>query len=100
MKYFFLILLLLISKTAHAKEIQGTPLVVDGDTIKINLNKIRLEGIDAPEIKQQCKKKYSKNLTFFSLIKKNYSCGIVSKKKLIAKINTSKIKCISSDIFI
>ena len=38
--------------------ISGIAEVVDGDTIKINSNKIRLFGIDAPEKKQFCKKIY------------------------------------------
>ena len=80
-----------------AEEISGIPKVVDGDTIHINNYKFRLEGIDAPEMRQQCKKESLKNsfligFTFY----KDYSCGRVSKEKLITKINTSEIKCISS----
>ena len=71
--------------------------VVDGDTIHINNYKFRLEGIDAPEMRQQCKKEFFKisfliGLTFY----KDYSCGRISKEKLTTKINTSEIKCISS----
>ena len=80
-----------------AEEISGIPKVVDGDTIHINNYKFRLEGIDAPEMRQQCKKESLKisfmiGFTFY----KDYSCGRVSKEKLITKINTSEIKCISS----
>tara|TARA_Y100000996_G_scaffold273653_1_gene215497 strand:- start:80 stop:544 length:465 start_codon:yes stop_codon:yes gene_type:complete len=80
-----------------AEEISGIPKVVDGDTIHINNYKFRLEGIDAPEMRQQCKKESFKisfliGFTFY----KDYSCGRVSKEKLITKINTSEIKCISS----
>ena len=35
----------------------GQILVTDGDTIRYKGAKIRLEGIDAPEINQQCKTK-------------------------------------------
>ena len=78
-----------------AEEISGIPKVVDGDTIHINNYKFRLEGIDAPEMKQQCKKQSLKissliGFTFY----KDYSCGKVSKEKLITKINNSEIKCI------
>tara|TARA_Y100000591_G_scaffold16244_1_gene12237 strand:- start:19 stop:516 length:498 start_codon:yes stop_codon:yes gene_type:complete len=78
-----------------AEEISGIPKVVDGDTVHINNYKFRLEGIDAPEMKQQCKKESLKissliGFTFY----KDYSCGKVSKEKLISKINNSKIKCI------
>ena len=88
---FFLIFL----SDTIAEEISGVPKIVDGDTVYINDNKFRLEGIDAPEVKQQCKKESLKissiiGFTFY----KNYSCGKVSKEKLISKINGSEIKCI------
>ena len=41
------------------KIIKGTAKVIDGDTIKIEEKKIRLFGIDAPEINQTCGKKNS-----------------------------------------
>ena len=80
-----------------AQEIIGIPKIIDGDTIYINEYKIRLEGIDAPEMRQECKKERLKissivGFTFY----KNYSCGRISKEKLIAKINGSQIKCIST----
>ena len=83
--------------TVIAEEFSGVPKIVDGDTIHINNYKFRLEGIDAPEMKQNCKKEslkisYIIGFTFY----KDYSCGKISKEKLIAKINGSEIKCISS----
>ena len=78
-----------------AEEVSGIPKIVDGDTIHIKNYKFRLEGIDAPEIKQKCKKESLKissiiGFTFF----KEYSCGKVSREKLTTKINRSEIKCI------
>ena len=92
-----IITLLVLLSNSIAEEISGIPKVVDGDTVHIDNYKFRLEGIDAPEMRQQCKKESLKisfmlGFTFY----KDYNCGIVSKKKLITKINTSKIKCISS----
>ena len=55
-KKIIIILTLFFSKTIQASEIVGFPKVVDGDTIHIKSYKIRLEGIDAPEMKQKCKK--------------------------------------------
>ena len=49
-------------KSEEIKEISGNAQIIDGDTIKINSNKIRLYGIDAPEFNQLCKKPY---LTIF-----------------------------------
>ncbi len=80
-----------------ANEITGVPKIIDGDTIHIDGYKIRLEGIDAPEIKQQCKKASLKILSNIGLIfYKDYNCGIVSKEKLVEKIGRATIKCISS----
>ena len=84
-------------QSLNSEEIYGMPKIIDGDTVHIKSKKIRLEGIDAPEIKQQCQKTYLQISTIVSFnFKKNYSCGITSKKRLIDKINKSQIKCISS----
>ena len=95
MSFRIITLFLIFFSNSIAEEISGIPKVVDGDTIHINDNKFRLEGIDAPEMRQQCKKE-SLKISFmigFTLYK-NYSCGEVSKEKLISKIRGSKIKCI------
>ena len=89
------IIFLIWTTTVVAEEVSGIPKIVDGDTIHINNYKFRLEGIDAPEMKQQCKKETLKisstiGFTFY----KDYNCGKVSKEKLISKIRGSKIKCI------
>ena len=91
----FIIIFLIFVSNVTAEEISGTPKIIDGDTVHINNYKFRLEGIDAPEMKQQCKKESLKissiiGFTFY----KDYNCGKVSKAKLKAKINGSKIKCI------
>ena len=92
-----IIIFLVLLSNSMAEEISGIPKVVDGDTININNYKIRLEGIDAPEMKQKCKKDSFKisfliSFTFY----KDYNCGRVSKEKLIIKINNSEVKCIST----
>ena len=45
-----IIIFLLFSTNILAQEIIGIPKIVDGDTVYINKYKIRLEGIDAPEM--------------------------------------------------
>ena len=86
-----------LAQTLSGTEIYGVPKIIDGDTVHINAKKIRLEGIDAPEIKQKCKKPFLKISAIIGFeLNKNYSCGVIAKKKLIAKIDNSKIKCISS----
>ena len=91
-----IIIFLILSTNILAQEINGIPKIVDGDTVYINNYKIRLEGIDAPEMKQKCKKEKLKissivGYTFYE----DYYCGKHSKKNLEAKVKGSNIKCIS-----
>ena len=90
-KYIILILSLFFFQTLKASEIVGFPKVIDGDTIQIKSYKIRLEGIDAPEMKQKCKKPYLHIIIFN--FQKDYYCGQISKKKLYQKIDKKKIRC-------
>ena len=58
--------------------------ITDGDTIKINGEKIRFSGIDTPELKQICIKKGESN-----------ACGLKAKQILIDKIGDNKVICVS-----
>jgi endonuclease YncB( thermonuclease family) len=57
--------------------------ITDGDTIKINGDKIRFSGIDTPELKQACIKNDVKIL-----------CGLNAKKILVDKIGNNKVNCV------
>jgi endonuclease YncB( thermonuclease family) len=57
--------------------------ITDGDTIRINGDKIRFSGIDTPELKQTCTKDGKKIL-----------CGLNAKKILVDKIGDNKVTCI------
>ena len=83
-------------KSEELKEIKGYAKIIDGDTIKINSNKIRLHGIDAPETKQKCKKERLKS--FFFSLDIDYPCGKISTNNLIRKVNNQIIKCYIKDI--
>ena len=83
-------------KSEEIKEISGNAQIIDGDTIKINSKKIRLHGIDAPELKQMCKKPYL-TIIFFTFTK-DYPCGKISTQKLQKKINNKVITCKILDI--
>ena len=93
----YIIIFLIFTSNILAEEIIGKPKIIDGDTIHIAKYKIRLEGIDAPEMRQKCKREKLKisstiGFTFYE----DYYCGKVSKENLEAKVDGSKIKCISS----
>lgn len=79
--------LLLIPAVAHGasteKIITGYPHIHDADTITIEGKRIRLEGIDAPELKQACE---SEDRT-------PYQCGEVSTAALRVKIGTDRVSC-------
>ena len=78
-------------KSEELKIISGLAKVIDGDTIKIKNNKIRLLGIDAPEKKQQCQKPWL-SISFITF-NKNYPCGKISTERLKKKIDDKLITC-------
>ncbi len=70
------------SNILFAKTIIGKAKIIDGDTIHINKDKIRLHGIDAPEKNQKC------------IINNNeWECGKQSTIELKKIINNQIIKC-------
>ena len=80
------------SAISFEKTIIGKANVTDGDTIKINDQKIRLFGIDAPETKQFCKEVYLSFLIFN--FKRDYKCGEKSTNALKKKIQGKNIRCL------
>tara|TARA_B100001996_G_scaffold267690_1_gene209183 strand:- start:502 stop:978 length:477 start_codon:yes stop_codon:yes gene_type:complete len=81
------VILFLTSTNSFSKTIIGNARVIDGDTININNNKIRLHGIDAPETKQTCK-----------LDSVDWFCGKQSTEELKKIINNQSLECTVSDI--
>ena len=88
-KIFILILtsLVFITNFANSKTILGKAKIIDGDTIHIKSNKIRLHGIDAPETKQTCK-----------IDNQDWYCGKQSTKELKNLINNQKVECNVNDV--
>lgn len=73
-----------ISKTAlSSSDIEGFARVVDGDTIAVSGQKIRLYGIDAPEKKQTCKKP----------VWHDWPCGKASAIRLKIRIGLKPVRC-------
>ena len=81
----FFISLLILFNQAYSETIFGKPKIIDGDTIHIGKNKIRLHAIDAPETKQKC----TKNTI-------EWNCGLQSTKFLKNLIGNEKIECITN----
>lgn len=70
-------------KLVFNKELTGIARVVDGDSIFVDKNEIRLFEIDAPEYRQTC----------FNAKNQEYDCGKVSTKFLKKLINNKKVSC-------
>ena len=77
----FLVLTLVVAFPAVA-DVTGKARVVDGDTIHIGKNKIRLHGIDAPEQKQTC-----------TAGGKEWACGRMATRALKDAINDQEVQC-------
>ena len=75
-------IIVLIASIAFGETIYGKAKIIDGDTIHIKSDKIRLYAIDAPEKNQKCTKN-----------KINWNCGIESTKFLKEIIGNKNISC-------
>ncbi|MHC0448537.1 MAG: thermonuclease family protein [Candidatus Lariskella arthropodorum] len=58
--------------------------VIDGDTIVLDGVRIRLQGLDAPELKQTCQDKQSGSI---------WQCGLVAKKHLESLVENYEVSC-------
>ncbi|KAI8114622.1 hypothetical protein M9434_002742 [Picochlorum sp. BPE23] len=72
-----------VAAASPNKVIQGYPRIIDGDSLEINKTSIRLEAIDAPEMRQTCNKRSGTP----------YACGVESRTQLVNKIDTSSVSC-------
>ena len=78
---FFLIIFIFFfffNGNQNQKTILGKARIIDGDTIHIGNNKIRLYGIDAPEINQNC-----------SYNNEDWKCGQLSKNFLLNQLRNN-----------
>lgn len=74
---------------AHAEEgvrIAGQAYVLDGDTIEVHGRRIRLHGIDAPELQQECRRDVGRGAA-------PYACGVEAKSALERIIRGNIVLC-------
>ena len=75
--------LVFISLPSYAEEFTGPPRVVDADTLAFGKEKVRVEGIDAPESKQSCE----------DAAGERYPCGRAATDALKARIGDESVTC-------
>ena len=89
--YLIFFIIFFLKTNSYSEEITGYAKVIDGDTIRIKGNKIRLYGIDAPEKNQICTKPWlSFNIIAFN---KDYECGLKTTNLLKKFIKNEKLVC-------
>ena len=79
---YVLIVIMFTTTSVAAADVIGPAYVTDGDTIKINTTKVRLNGIDAPESKQNCEKRRVK-----------WHCGAKAAKTLRRLTRGKRVRC-------
>jgi endonuclease YncB( thermonuclease family) len=64
------------------RKLEGRAQVTDGDTIRIGEARIRLKGIDAPEMEQRCFR-----------AGRSYACGETARRALIDLVSEENVRC-------
>lgn len=74
-----------IALKPNGRALEGRAHVTDGDTIRIGDDRIRLKGIDAPEMEQSCTRSG-----------RSYRCGDAARRALIDIVSGENVQCRSS----
>ncbi|QDM41938.1 thermonuclease family protein [Altererythrobacter sp. TH136] len=76
------LLALAATTSAQAGTLSGQPQVIDGDTLEISGQRVRLFGIDAPELSQTCNRSGQA-----------WECGKAAREHLAGMISTAQVTC-------
>ena len=71
------------SRPGVSSTLAGYPAVIDGDTLRLNGERIRIVGIDAPETNQTCTDASGRR----------WACGRVATQRLSALISGGRVEC-------
>ena len=74
--------IVLASEPAAAAEVQGKPRILDGDTLEVGGQRLRLYGIEAPARDQVCRR-----------AGQEYACGKVARAVLWALVDGREVSC-------
>jgi endonuclease YncB( thermonuclease family) len=77
------VLLLCIPALAQAADVTGVPKIRDGDQVTIGSTRIRLAGIDAPNLDQLC----------LNAASERWTCGVAARDGLVAYVGTKSWTC-------
>jgi len=83
--FFFLLILIAAKLDQSADDVVGGPFyAVDGDTLSAGGERMRLQGIDAPELDQTCMDHQGKD----------WACGIEARRLLVRLVADSSTECL------
>ena len=71
-----------LGPTAAHAEMAGAPTVIDGETLEVQGTRVRLYGIDAPDLAQTC-----------TIRGRTYDCGNVSRTALMDLVAGVGVRC-------
>ncbi|WP_424981714.1 thermonuclease family protein [Maritalea sp. S77] len=78
-----LVAMVLGTQNQQNQSLAGVPNVGDGDSVRLSGQRVRLIGIDAPELQQTCLRN-----------QKDWACGEASRAALAQKIDGKSITCV------